>query len=219
MIKVGSIISSRASLAAPSDSLTTYLRSSPEARHRGRHALPGRPQGIEWAYADDHVWLLQAWLGSSLLDYVPVPPYPIDMSTWVPYGPIPCRSTPVSAPDVQSVRLLHSTHTSRTAWLPAEPAADVDRGSRSVDVDSSKLTCSQPGGQDRSRQTCPLPPRLRRARYLDQMPRCCPITVQVSHSTPGRCLHVEANTHTLEETWPMTLGFPRRRSPASTADC
>ena len=32
------------------------------------------------------MWLLQAWLGSSLLDYVPVPPYPIDMSTWVPYG-------------------------------------------------------------------------------------------------------------------------------------
>src|SRR4051812_4727231 len=65
----------------------------------------GRPQDIEWAYADDQVWLLQARpmtalppppltlnamqrrLGSILLDYVPVRPYPIDMSTWVPYGP------------------------------------------------------------------------------------------------------------------------------------
>ena len=65
----------------------------------------GRPQDIEWAYAEDRVWLLQArpmtalppppielnarqrMLGSILLDYVPVRPYPIDMSTWVPYGP------------------------------------------------------------------------------------------------------------------------------------
>ena len=65
----------------------------------------GRPQDIEWAYADGQVWLLQARpmtalpppplklnarqrvLGSVLLDYVPVRPYPIDMSTWVPYGP------------------------------------------------------------------------------------------------------------------------------------
>jgi rifampicin phosphotransferase len=65
----------------------------------------GRPQDIEWAYADERVWLVQArpmtalpppplqlnarqrMLGSILLDYVPVRPYPIDMSTWVPYGP------------------------------------------------------------------------------------------------------------------------------------
>jgi phosphohistidine swiveling domain-containing protein len=65
----------------------------------------GRPQDIEWAYAEGQVWLLQArpmtalpppplklnaaqrLLGSVLLDYVPVRPYPIDMSTWVPYGP------------------------------------------------------------------------------------------------------------------------------------
>jgi rifampicin phosphotransferase len=65
----------------------------------------GRPQDIEWAFAEDQVWLLQARpmtalppppielnavqrrLGSILLDYVPVRPYPIDMSTWVPYGP------------------------------------------------------------------------------------------------------------------------------------
>ena len=65
----------------------------------------GRPQDIEWAYAEGQVWLLQARpmtalpppplqlnavqrrLSSVLLDYVPVRPYPIDMSTWVPYGP------------------------------------------------------------------------------------------------------------------------------------
>jgi hypothetical protein len=65
----------------------------------------GCPQDIEWAYAEGQVWLLQARpmtalppppvklnarqriLGSVLLDYVPVRPYPIDMSTWVPYGP------------------------------------------------------------------------------------------------------------------------------------
>ena len=65
----------------------------------------GRPQDIEWAYAEGRVWLLQARpmtalpppplklnavqrrLGSILLDYLPVRPYPIDMSTWVPYGP------------------------------------------------------------------------------------------------------------------------------------
>jgi phosphohistidine swiveling domain-containing protein len=65
----------------------------------------GRPQDIEWAYAGDQAWLLQTRpmtalppppielnaaqrrLGSVLLDYVPVRPYPIDMSTWVPYGP------------------------------------------------------------------------------------------------------------------------------------
>jgi phosphohistidine swiveling domain-containing protein len=65
----------------------------------------GRPQDIEWTYAADQVWLLQARpmtalppppvklnaaqrrLGSVLLDYIPVRPYPIDMSTWVPHGP------------------------------------------------------------------------------------------------------------------------------------
>jgi rifampicin phosphotransferase len=64
-----------------------------------------RPQDIEWAYAERRVWLLQARpmtalpppplrlnpmqrrLGSVLLDYLPVRPYPIDMSSWVPYGP------------------------------------------------------------------------------------------------------------------------------------
>ncbi len=68
----------------------------------------GRPQDIEWAYAEDKVWLLQARpmtalppppielnaaqrrLGSVLLDYLPVRPYPIDMThlgaVW-PSGP------------------------------------------------------------------------------------------------------------------------------------
>ncbi|MGN9781788.1 PEP/pyruvate-binding domain-containing protein [Nonomuraea sp. ZG12] len=66
----------------------------------------GRPQDIEWAYADGRVSLVQARpmtalpppplrrlnpiqrkLGSVLLEYVPVRPYPIDMSTWLPHGP------------------------------------------------------------------------------------------------------------------------------------
>lgn len=66
----------------------------------------GRPQDIEWAHADGRVWVLQArpmtalppppiplssvqrTLGRTLLEYVPVRPYPLDMSTWVPYGPV-----------------------------------------------------------------------------------------------------------------------------------
>jgi phosphohistidine swiveling domain-containing protein len=66
----------------------------------------GRPQDIEWAYAEGRLWLLQARpitalpppplrlnafqrrLGSIVLDYLPVRPYPIDMTTWVPYGPV-----------------------------------------------------------------------------------------------------------------------------------
>jgi hypothetical protein len=81
-----------------------YSRSSLGSAPRSTRSS-GRPQDIEWAYADDHVWLLQARpmtalpprpiqlnrlqrrLGSILLDNVPVRPYPIDMSTWVPYGP------------------------------------------------------------------------------------------------------------------------------------
>lgn len=66
----------------------------------------GRPQDIEWAYAGGRVWLLQARpmtalpppplgrlgplrrrLGAVLSEYVPVRPYPIDASTWLPYGP------------------------------------------------------------------------------------------------------------------------------------
>ncbi|WP_336204706.1 PEP/pyruvate-binding domain-containing protein [Nonomuraea sp. LPB2021202275-12-8] len=66
----------------------------------------GRPQDIEWTYAGGEVSLVQARpmtalpppplgrlnpmrrkLGSVLIEYVPVRPYPIDMSTWLPYGP------------------------------------------------------------------------------------------------------------------------------------
>jgi hypothetical protein len=65
----------------------------------------GRPQDIEWAYAQGRVWLVQARpmtalppppvrlnrlqrrLGSVLLEYLPVRPYPIDMTTWLPHGP------------------------------------------------------------------------------------------------------------------------------------
>lgn len=66
----------------------------------------GRPQDIEWTWADDRVHLVQArpmtalppppqtlnpfqrQLSGVLLDYITHRPYPIDMSTWVPYGPI-----------------------------------------------------------------------------------------------------------------------------------
>ncbi len=65
----------------------------------------GRPQDIEWACAQGRVWLLQArpmtalppppvhlgraqrMLAAILLEYLPVRPYPIDMSTWLPHGP------------------------------------------------------------------------------------------------------------------------------------
>jgi len=66
----------------------------------------GRPMDIEWALAGGRVWLVQARpmtalppppvrlgfiqrrLGEMLLDYLPRRPYPMDMSTWVPYGPV-----------------------------------------------------------------------------------------------------------------------------------
>ncbi|MGP3965408.1 PEP/pyruvate-binding domain-containing protein [Nonomuraea sp. 3N208] len=66
----------------------------------------GRPQDIEWAHAGGRVHLLQARpmtalppppvgrlnpiqrrLAGVLTEYLPVRPYPIDMSTWIPYGP------------------------------------------------------------------------------------------------------------------------------------
>ncbi|MEQ7126052.1 PEP/pyruvate-binding domain-containing protein [Actinopolymorpha sp. B11F2] len=65
----------------------------------------GRPQDIEWAYADGQLWLVQSRpmtalppppvrlnhvqrrMASVLLEYLPVRPYPIDMTTWLPYGP------------------------------------------------------------------------------------------------------------------------------------
>lgn len=66
----------------------------------------GRPQDIEWAYADRRVYLVQARpmtalppppvrlnpiqrrMGEMLLEYVTVRPYPIDVTTWLPYGPV-----------------------------------------------------------------------------------------------------------------------------------
>ncbi|MCK2219959.1 PEP-utilizing enzyme [Actinomadura sp. ATCC 31491] len=66
----------------------------------------GRPQDLEWAYAAGRLHLLQARpmtalppppvgrlnplrrrLAAVLLEYLPVRPYPIDMTTWLPYGP------------------------------------------------------------------------------------------------------------------------------------
>lgn len=66
----------------------------------------GRPQDTEWAVVDGHVYLLQArpltalppppvrlnrpqrLAGSILLDYLPVRPYPMDVTTWMEHGPI-----------------------------------------------------------------------------------------------------------------------------------
>jgi rifampicin phosphotransferase len=66
----------------------------------------GRPRDIEWAYADRRVYLVQARpmtalppppvrlnliqrrMGEMLLEYVTVRPYPIDVTTWLPYGPV-----------------------------------------------------------------------------------------------------------------------------------
>ncbi|RBQ20408.1 phosphoenolpyruvate synthase [Spongiactinospora rosea] len=65
----------------------------------------GTPQDIEWAYADGRLSLLQARpmtalppppirlgpagrrLAATLLEMLPVRPYPIDMTTWIPHGP------------------------------------------------------------------------------------------------------------------------------------
>jgi pyruvate,water dikinase len=64
----------------------------------------GRPQDIEWAYADCRIWLVQARpmtalpppplklsriqrrLGLQLMDFMAVRPYPLDMSGWVRPG-------------------------------------------------------------------------------------------------------------------------------------
>ncbi len=64
----------------------------------------GRPQDIEWAYADGQIWLVQARpmtalpppplklsrvqrrFGLQLMDYMAVRPYPLDMSGWVRPG-------------------------------------------------------------------------------------------------------------------------------------
>jgi rifampicin phosphotransferase len=66
----------------------------------------GQPQDIEWALSGDELWLLQArpmtalpppperlnrfqrTQGAIVLELLPVRPYPIDMTTWIPYGPV-----------------------------------------------------------------------------------------------------------------------------------
>ena len=81
----------------------------------------GRPQDIEWAYADRYVRLLQARpmtavppppvrlnriqrrLGSILLEYLPIRPYPIDMSTWLPHGPAGLMSKVVESVGIHGV--------------------------------------------------------------------------------------------------------------------
>lgn len=65
----------------------------------------GRPQDIEWALADGTIWVLQARpmtalppppvrlnaiqkrAAAVLLDYLPVRPYPLDVTTWWRFGP------------------------------------------------------------------------------------------------------------------------------------
>ncbi|MGW0806707.1 PEP/pyruvate-binding domain-containing protein [Nonomuraea sp. NPDC002799] len=66
----------------------------------------GRPQDIEWAFAGGRTYLVQARpmtalppppvgklnpiqrrLATVLLEYLPERPYPIDVTTWIPYGP------------------------------------------------------------------------------------------------------------------------------------
>jgi phosphohistidine swiveling domain-containing protein len=64
----------------------------------------GRPQDIEWAWADQRVWLVQARpmtalpppplhlsriqriTGPQIVEYLPVRPYPMDMSGWIERG-------------------------------------------------------------------------------------------------------------------------------------
>lgn len=75
----------------------------------------GTPQDIEWAYDAERVWLLQSRpmtalppppvrlnplqrrLGSTLLEYLPVRPYPLDMTTWLPHGPAGLMSKVVAS--------------------------------------------------------------------------------------------------------------------------
>ena len=76
-------------------------------RHAGAVAHHfGRPQDIEWAWAEGRLWLVQArpmtalppppqtlnpvqrWIAAILLDFLTHRPYPIDVSTWVPRGPV-----------------------------------------------------------------------------------------------------------------------------------
>ena len=70
----------------------------------GIDALFGRPQDIEWALAEEEVWVIQARaltalpppplalsrvqrrIGPQLLEMLPIRPYPLDMSMWIQPG-------------------------------------------------------------------------------------------------------------------------------------
>ena len=86
--------------AGPPDPVLTELATL----GRSVAARFGRPQDIEWAYADGRIWLVQARpmtalpppplklsrlqrrLGLQLMDFMAVRPYPLDMSGWVRPG-------------------------------------------------------------------------------------------------------------------------------------
>lgn len=73
------------------------------ARRAERHF--GRPQDLEWAWAGKRGWLLQSRpmtalrpppphlnrparvLGANFVEMLPVRPYPMDMTSWLPHGP------------------------------------------------------------------------------------------------------------------------------------
>jgi pyruvate,water dikinase len=85
--------------------LSSQQRAELAALGRAVAAHFGCPQDIEWALADDAFRLLQArpmtalpiphklsrvqkLIGSVFSDYFTVRPYPLDMTTWVPFGPL-----------------------------------------------------------------------------------------------------------------------------------
>jgi pyruvate,water dikinase len=108
----------------------------------------GRPQDIEWAYAEGEVRLLQARpmtklpppppprplnpiqrrLGTILLEYLPERPYPIDMSTWLPYGPAGLMGKVVSSFGVRSAfdDFLKEEDGVVYAFLPPSPRPSLD---------------------------------------------------------------------------------------------
>ncbi|MEV0345309.1 PEP/pyruvate-binding domain-containing protein [Nonomuraea sp. NPDC050680] len=121
----------------------------------------GRPQDIEWAYAGGRVSLVQARpmtalppppvgrlnpfqrkLGTILLEYLPVRPYPIDMTTWLPYGPAGMMAQVTAAFGIRGVfeGFLHEQDgvvyrfvppsPRFTAGLPATPFRLVRRARR-----------------------------------------------------------------------------------------
>jgi len=89
----------------------------------------GCPQDIEWAVADQRVWLLQARamtalppppqhlnplqarMSTVLGDYLTARPYPIDMTTWIPEGPAGMMGRIAADLGVTGVfeRLFHET--------------------------------------------------------------------------------------------------------------